>query len=161
VLGGFFIVAVAALTMSYMMQRRASERERRQREALTSLIRRMHKQLAAKVPILPALQPDTRSRATNEALVPVAIMRRVRVVQNTRRRLHLTGAADTRDHTTEEHDAEPLLPQVRTSGSGLSAPAELLVALAQLRGELMRLQGRSAQSTISNRTGALSRQASR
>ena len=54
-LGGFFIVGVTSLIMGYMMQRRAIDRERRRRRALTLSIRRMRDQLAAGVPILPAL----------------------------------------------------------------------------------------------------------
>ena len=160
VLGGFFIVAVTSLTMGYMMQRRAIDRERRRREALTLSIRRMRDQLAAEVPILPALQPAPRSRATNEALVPVAIMRRVRVAQKTRRRFRVWAPGNTRD-LTQEHDAELIRPQARTSRRVPSAPAELLDALAQLRGELMRLQGRPTTSTTANHTEAVSRQAPR
>jgi hypothetical protein len=159
VLGGFFIVAVTSLTMGYMMQRRAIDRERRRREALTSSIRRMRDQLAAEVPILPALRPAPRSRATNEALVPVAIMRRVRVAQKTRRRFRVWAPGNTRD-LTQEHDAELIRPQARTSRRVPSAPAELLDALAQLRGELMRLQGGPTMSTTANHTEAVSRQVS-
>jgi len=160
VLGGCVILALTSLTMGYMMQRRAMERERRRREALTSSMRRMRDQLVSAVPILPALQVAPRSRATNEALAPVAITRRVRVVQKTRRRFRLWAPSNTRDRT-QEHDAEPIRPQARTFRRVPSAPAELLDALAQLRGELMRLQGRPTTSTTGNHTEVLSRQVSR
>jgi hypothetical protein len=159
VLGGFFMVSVASFAVGYMMQRRAIERTRRRREALSSSIGRMRDQLAAELPFLRALQPDLRSRATNEALVPVAIMRRVRVVQKTRRRFRLWAPGNTRD-LTHEHDAEHTRPWARTSRHVLSARGELLDALAQLRGELMQLQGRPSPSSTANCTEALSRQKS-
>ena len=56
-LGGFFSVGVTSLIMGYLMQRRASDRERRRRRALTLSIRRMQDQHAAGVSILPALAP--------------------------------------------------------------------------------------------------------
>jgi hypothetical protein len=160
VLGGVFIVAVTSLTIGCLPQRRAMERERRRRAALTASIRRMRAQLAGEVPILPALQSTPRSRATNEALVPVAIMRRIHVAQKTRRRLRVWASGHTRNHT-EEHDAEPSRPQARASRRMPSAAAELLDALAQLRGELMRLQGRPTTPTTAEHAETLLRQASR
>jgi hypothetical protein len=159
-LGGFFSVGVTSLIMGYLMQRRASARERRRRRALTLSIRRMRHQLAARMPILPALPPAPRSRAENKALEPVTINRRVRVSQKRRRRFRVWVPSHMRD-AAQEHDAEPIRLVARTSQRVPSAPAELLEALAQLRGELMRLQGRPPTSATPTIPEARSRRASR
>ena len=159
-LGGFFIVGVTSLIMGYMRQRRAIDRERRRQRALTLSIRRMRDQLAAGVPILPARQPAPLTRATHEALAPVTMIRRVRVAQKTRRRFRVWVPSDMRD-VAQEHGAERIRLVARTAQRLPSAPAELLEALAQLRGELMRLQGRPPTSATPNnpeaRSGRLSR----
>jgi hypothetical protein len=158
-LGGFFSVGVTSLIMGYLMQRRASDRERRRRRALTLSIRRMRDQLAARVPILPALPPAPLARAGNQALEPVTISRRIRVSQK-RRRFRVWVPSHMRD-AAQEPDAEPIHLVARTSQRVPSAPAELLEALAQLRGELMRLQGRPPTSATPNIPEARSRRASR
>jgi hypothetical protein len=159
-LGGFFSVGVTSLVMGYLMQRRASDRERRRRRALTLSIRRMRDQLAARVPILPALPPAPLARAGNQALEPVTISRRVRVSQKRRRRFRVWVPSHMRD-AAQEHDAERIRLVARTSQRVPSAPAELLEALVQLRGELMRLQGRPPTSATPNILEARSRRASR
>jgi hypothetical protein len=163
-LGGCFSVGVTLLIMGYLMQRRASDRERRRRRALTLSIRRMRDQLAARVPILPALPPVPLSRAGNQALEPVTISRRIRVSQKRRRRFRVWVSSHMRD-VAQEHDAERIRLVARTSQRVPSAPAELLEALVQLRGELMRLQGRPPTSATPNATPnileARSRRASR
>ena len=158
-LGGFFSVGVTSLIMGYLMQRRASDRERRLRRALTLSRRRMRDQLAAGVPILPALPPAPLSRAGNEALEPVTIRRRVCVSQK-RRRFRVWVPSHTSD-AAQAHDAERIRLVARTSQRVPSAPAELLEALAQLRAELMRLQGRLPTSVTPNSPEARSRRASR
>jgi hypothetical protein len=158
-LGGFVSVGVTSLLMGYLMQRRARDRERRRR-ALTLSIRRMRDEFAARVPILPALQPAPLSRAGNEALDPVTISRRLRVSQKRRRRFRVWVLSHTRD-AAQAHDAKRIRFVARTSQRVPSAPAELLEALAQLRGELMRLQGRSPTSVTPNILEARSRRASR
>jgi hypothetical protein len=159
-LGGFFIVGVTSLIMGYISQRRAIDRERRRQRALTLAIRRMWDQLAAGMPILPARQPALLPRARHEALAPVSIIRRVGVAQKTRRRFRVWVPSDRRD-VAQEHGAEPIRLVARTSQRVPSAPAELLEALAQLRGELMRLQGRSPSSASPNNPEARSAQLSR
>jgi hypothetical protein len=159
-LGGFFSVGVTSLIMGYLMQRRASDRERRRRRALTLSIRRQRDQLAARVPILPALPPAPLSRAGNEALEPVTISRRVRVSQKRRRRFRVWAPSHTRD-AAQAQDAERIRLVARTSQRVPSAPAELLEALAQLRGELMRLQERPPTSANPNSPESRSRRASR
>ena len=158
-LGGFFSVGVTSLIMGYLMQRRASDRERQRRRTLTLSRRRMRDRLAAGVPILPALPPAPLSRAGKEALEPVIISRRVRVSQKRRRRFRVWVPSHTHD-AAEEHDAERIRLVARTSRRVPSAPAELLEALAQLRGELMRLQGRPLTSATPNIPEARSRRAS-
>jgi hypothetical protein len=159
-LGGFFSVGVTSLIIGYLMQRRASDRERRRRRALTLSIRRQRNQLAARVPILPALPPAPLSRAGNEALEPVTISRRVRVSQKRRRRFRVWAPSHTRD-AAQAQDAERIRLVARNSQPVPSAPAELLEALAQLRGELMRLQERPPTSATPNSPEARSRRASR
>jgi len=159
-LGGFFSVGVTSLIMGYLMQRRASDRERRRRRALTLSIRRQRNQLAARVPILPALPPAPLLRAGNEALEPVTISRRVRVSQKKRRRFRVWAPSHTRD-AAQAQDAERLRLVARTSQRVPSAPAELLEALTQLRGELMRLQEKPPTSAIPHSPEARSRRASR
>jgi hypothetical protein len=159
-LGGFFSVGVTSLIMGYLMQRRASDREGRRRRALTLSIRRQRNQLAARVPILPALPPALLLRAGNEALEPVTISRRVRVSQEKRRRFRVWAPSHTRD-AAQAQDAEHLRLVARTSQRVPSAPAELLEALTQLRGELMRLQEKPPTSTTPNSPEARSRRASR
>ena len=159
-LGGFFSVGVASLIMGYLKQRRARAREQRRRRALTLSIRRMRDQLAVRVPLLPALPPAPLSRAGNEALEPVTISRRVRVSQKRRRRFRVWVPSHTRD-AAQAQDAERIRLVARTSQRVPSAPAELLEALAQLRGELMRLQGRPPTSATPNIPEARSRRASR
>jgi hypothetical protein len=159
-LGGFASVGVTSLLMGYLMQRRARDRERRRRRALTLSIRRMRDEFAARVPILPALQPAPLSRAGNEALEPVTISRRLRVSQKRRRRFRVWVPSHTRD-AAQAHDAERIRLVARTSQRVPSAPVELLEALAQLRGELMRLQGRPPTSVTPNILEARSRRASR
>jgi hypothetical protein len=137
-LGGFFIVGVTALVLFYMSQRRAIDRERRRQRALTLAIRRMRDQLAAEVPIL----------------------RRLGVAQKTRRRFRVWVPSGRRN-AAQEHGAEPIRVVARTSQRVPSASAELLEALAQLRGELIRLQGRPPTSASPHnpeaRSGRLSR----
>jgi hypothetical protein len=159
-LGGFFSVGVTSLIMGYLMQRRASDRERRRRRALTLSIWRMRDQLAAGVSILPALAPAPLPPAGNEALEPVTISRRVRVSQKRRRRFRVWVPSHTRD-AAQAQNAERIRLVARTSQRVPSAPAELLEALAQLRGELMRLQGRPPTSATPNLPEARSRRASR
>jgi hypothetical protein len=159
-LGGFVIVGVASLIMGYMSQRRAIDRERRRQRALTLSIRRMRNQLAVGVPILPARHPVPLPRARHEALAPVTIIRRIGVAQRTRRRFRVWVPSDRRD-AAPEHGAEPIRLVARTSQRVPSAPAELLEALAQLRGELMRLQGRPPTSATPNNPEARSGQLSR
>lgn len=159
-LGGFFSVGVTSLIIGYLMQRRASDRERRRRRALTLSIRRQRNQLAARVPILPALPPAPLSRAGNEALEPVTISRRVRVSQKRRRRFRVWAPSHMRD-AAQAQDAERLRLVARTSQRVPSAPAELLEALTQLRGELMRLQEKPPTSATPNSPEARSRRASR
>ena len=141
-LAGFCIVGVTSLITGCIMQRRALERQRRRRQALTLSIRRMRAQLATGRPILPALPPASPSRVTHHVLAPVPIMRRVRVTQKTRRWFRVWAPSNTRNHAPE-HDAEPVRLPARTSQRVPAAPTELLDALAQLRGELTRLQARS------------------
>jgi hypothetical protein len=141
-LAGFCIVGVTSLITGCIMQRRALERQRRRRQALTLSIRRMRAQLATGRPILPALPPASPSRVTHHVLAPVPIMRRVRVTQKTRRWFRVWAPSNTRNHAPE-HDAEPVRLPARTSQRVPAAPTELLAALAQLRGELTRLQARS------------------
>ncbi len=159
-LGGFFSVGVTSLIMGYLMQRRASDRERRRRRALTLSIRRMRDQLAARVPILPALPPAPLSGAGNEALAPVTISRRVRVSQKRRRRFRVWVPSHMR-HAAQAQDAERIRLVPRTSQRVPLASTELLEALAQLRGELKRLQGRPPTSASSNSPEVRSRRASR
>jgi hypothetical protein len=159
-LGGFFSVGVTSLIMGYLMQRRASDRERRRRRALTLSIQRQRNQLAARVPILPALPPAPLLRAGNEALELVTISRRVRVSQKRRRRFRVWAPSHTRD-AAQAQDAERLRLVARTSQRVPSAPAELLEALTQLRGELMRLQEKPPTSATPNSPEARSRRASR
>jgi hypothetical protein len=160
VLGGCFIVAVASLTLGSMLQGRAIARQQRRREALTVAIRQMRDQQAVEASILPALPPVPQSQAPNEALVPVAMMHRVRVVQKTRRRLRLWAPGNRRSLAPQQ-DVKPLRPQARTCRPGSSTPAELLHALAQLRGELMRLQGEPSAAFRVHHTAAASRQVTR
>jgi len=120
----------------------------------------MRDQLAVRVPILPALPPAPLSRAGNEALEPVTISRRVRVSQKRRRRFRVWVPSHTRD-AAQAQDAERIRLVARTSQRVPSAPAELLEALAQLRGELMRLHGRPPTSATPNIPEARSRRASR
>jgi hypothetical protein len=61
----------------------------------------------------------------------------------------------------QEHDAERIRLVARTSQRVPSAPAELLEALVQLRGELMRLQGRPPTSATPDILEARARRASR
>jgi hypothetical protein len=154
-LGGFFIVGVTSLIMGYMSQRHAIDRERRRQRALTLAIRRMRDQLDVRGPLLPARQPAPLSQATPKALAPVPIIRRVGVAQKTRRRFRIWVPSETRD-VAQEHGAERIRPVTRTSQRVPSAPAELLEALAQLRGELMRLQGRPPTSATPNHPEARS-----
>jgi hypothetical protein len=140
-LGGVLLASVTALVIGSMMQRKASARERRWRRALTLSIRRVQDQLAAGSPILPAALPASLSRASQEALPPVTVLRRVHASQQTRRRFRVRAASAAYD-AAQEHNAEPRGLMARTSQQVPSAPTELLEALAQLRGELMRLQGR-------------------
>lgn len=159
-LAGSCIVGVTSLITGCMMQRRALDRQRRRRQALTLSIRQMRAQLATGGPILPALQPAPPSRATHAALAPVTIRRRVRVAQKTRRWFRV-WAPSHRRNLAREHDAEPIRLPARTSQRVPAAPAELLDALAQLRGELMRLQARSTTSTPPNHAEAKSKPPSR
>jgi hypothetical protein len=161
-LGGFFSVGVMSLIMGYLMQRRASEQERRRRRASTLSIRRMRDQLAARVPILPALPPAPLSRAGTKALLQpiVTIGRRLRVSQKRRRRFRVWVPSHMRD-AAQEHDAERIRLVARTSQRVPPAPAELLAALAQLRGELMRLQARPPTSATPAIPEARSRRAPR
>jgi hypothetical protein len=140
-LGGFFIVGAASLIIGYLRQRRAIERERRRHRALTLALRRRQHQLATGVPIHPLRQLPPLSRATSEALAPAPIMRPGRVAKKTRRRFRVWAPSDTRA-VTPDHDGERIRLLAQTSPRVPSARAELLEALAQLRGELMRLQGR-------------------
>jgi hypothetical protein len=159
-LGGFFIVGVTSLIIGYLRQRRAIERERRRHRALTLALRRMQDQLAAGVPIHPLRQLAPLSRATPEALAPVTIIRPGRVAKKTRRRCRVWSPSDTRE-VTPDHGGERSRLLAQTSPRVPSAPAELLEALAQLRGELMRLQGRLPTSAPLNasevRSGRVSR----
>jgi hypothetical protein len=141
-LGGFFIAGITSLVTGYVLQRKVINRQRRRRRALTLAIRRMQDQLAAGVPVLPAALPPLLSRAAREALEPVAVMQRVRVSRKTRRRFRIRASRAAYD-AAQEHDSEHIrrVP---------SAPADLLNALAQLRGELMRLQGRPPTSAAAN-----------
>ena len=136
-----FIVGVTSLIVGYMRQRRAIDRERRRQRALSISLRRMRDQLAAGAPILPMRQLPPLARATHEASTPVTIIRRGRVAKKTQRRFRVWVPSGTRD-VTREHDGERTKLLARTSQRVPTAPAELLDALAQLRGELMRLQGR-------------------
>ena len=155
-LAGFCIVGVSSLITGCLMQRRALDRQRRRRQALTVSIRRMRAQLTTGGPILPARQPASPSRAPHEALAPVTIMRRVRMTQKTRRWFRVWTPSDA-SHLAREHNAEPSRLPARTSQRVPAAPAELLDALAQLRGELMRLQARSTTSPTPNHAEAKSR----
>jgi hypothetical protein len=159
-LGGCFIIVVTFLIMGYRVQRRAIGRERQRQAALTSALQQWRNQLAAEVPRLPALRPDPRSPALPEALAPVAIRRRVRMAQKTRWQVRVGALGDSHD-LTQEPAGEPIRPQLRTSRCAPSAPIELLEALAQLRGALMRLQGKPTMSTTANQTPAVSKQAPR
>jgi hypothetical protein len=148
-LGGFCIAGIGSLVTGYVLQRHVIDRQRRRRRALSLSIRRMQDQLAAGVPVLPAALPPRLSRAAREALEPVAVMPRIRVSRKTRRRLRIRASRAAYD-AAQEHDAEHLRRVARTSRRVPSAPADLLAALAQLRGELMRLQGRPPTSAAAN-----------
>jgi hypothetical protein len=148
-LGGFFIAGITSLVTGYVLQRNVSNRQRRRRRALTLSIRRMQDQLAAGVPVLPAALPPLLSRAAREALEPVAVMQRVHVSRKTRRRVRIQASRAAND-AAQEHDLEHIRRLARTSWRVPSAPADLLDALAQLRGDLMRLQGRPPTSAAAN-----------
>jgi hypothetical protein len=158
-LGGLLIASVAALVIGYLLQRKALARERRWRRALTLSIQRMQDQLGAGSPILPAVLPDASSRARQEALQPITVLRRVHVSQQTRRRFRVRASSDTPE-AAQDHDAGPSGLPARTPQRMPAAPTELLEALAQLRGELMRLQGRPPTTVAPNHLAARSRQAS-
>jgi hypothetical protein len=157
-LDGLLIASVAALVIGYLMQRKAIARERRWRRALTLSIRRMQDQLAAGSPVLPAVLPDQASRARQEALQPITVLRRLQVSQQTRR-LRVRASSGTHG-AAPEHDAGPSGPPARTSQRMPAAPTELLEALAQLRGELMRLQGRPPTAAAPHHLAARSGTAS-
>jgi hypothetical protein len=148
-LGGFCIAGIGSLVTGYVLQHHVINRQRRRRRALTVSIRRMQDQLAAGVPALPAALPPRLSRAAREALEPVAVMPRIRVSRKTRRRFRIRASRAAYD-AAQEHDAEHVRRVARTSQRVPSAPADLLEALAQLRGELMRLQGRPPTSAAAN-----------
>jgi hypothetical protein len=158
-LGGVLIASVAALVIGYTLQREAIDRERRWRRALSLSIRRMQDQLATGNPILPAVLPAPLSRARPEALQPITVLRRVHVSQQTRRRFRVRASSDTHE-AAQEHDAGPSGPLARTSQRMPAAPTELLEALAQLRGELTRLQGRPPTAAAPNHLVARSGRAS-
>jgi hypothetical protein len=141
ILGGFFSVGATWLIMGYVRQRRAIDRERRRQRALTLSIRRMRDQLAAGVPILSRRPPALRSRTTPEALAPVAIIPQGRLAQRTRRRLRV-WAPSHRCDVSQEPGGEHVRLRARVSQRVPLSPTDLLAALVQLRGELMRLQGR-------------------
>jgi hypothetical protein len=124
--GGGCLVLIIALTIAHLLQRRTIARERQRQATIIASLRRRRERLAAVGAILPQPLP-----ATATALLPVTVNRRLRVVQRAQQRV-------------------PILPRASTPAPAArrvpSAAAELLDALAQLRGELMRLQGRATTS---------------
>jgi hypothetical protein len=145
-LGGGGLVAVAVLSFGYLRQRRVVARQRRRQAALRALMRRRRAARAAATPILPALQSTPRLSATTEAMLPVAVRRRVQLAQKTRQRVRL-GPRTPTPELTYAADGEAMPRQIPPIRRLPSAAAELLDALAQLRSELMRLQGRASPST--------------
>jgi hypothetical protein len=140
-LGGCAVVGVASLCIGFVRQRRAMDRERRRQRALTLALRRLRDQLATGVPILPMRQQASLSPAPPAMRASVSVIRRRRVAEKTPRRFRGESPNAMR-HVTAAHGGEPLGLRARSSQRLPSAPAELLEALALLRGELMRLQGR-------------------
>ena len=147
-LGGLFIAGMTSLVIGYVMQRSALEIERRWRRALTLSIRQMQDQFAARGHSLTAVQPTPLWRSVSETLPAVTRLSRVYVSQKTRRRLRLRAARDMYA-AAHAHNAEPMRLVERTFPPGNSTLAECLVALEQLRRELMRLQRSPLTSTPS------------
>jgi hypothetical protein len=144
-LGGLVIAGITALIMGYVMQHQRVHRERRRRRALTVSIRRLQDQLAAEVTTLPAMLPAPRSRVAHDAQAPVTVLQRLRVSHTTRQRLRLRALSGSGD-ATQERAVERIRQLAQTSQRVPSTPAELVEALAQLRHELMRLQGKGPTS---------------
>jgi hypothetical protein len=152
-LGGLFIAGVTSLVTGYVMQRRAIDPERRRRRALAMSMRRRQAQLTVKGATLAGVVPVSLSPAPPEALEPVAIRRRIRVSQRTQRRIHIWSSREMRAGAPGRTAARTRVvapPSQRLP----SAPAGLVEALAQLRHELMRLQGRLPTSTTDNSSEA-------
>jgi hypothetical protein len=159
-LGGFSLVAVTALGFGYLRQRRAIARQRRRQAALLAMLRRRQARLAAAPPLLPAPQSTSRLSTPAEAMLPVAVRRRVQVAQKTRQRVRMVPHSPT-PGLTQAATGEAIRLQTPTIRRLPSAAAELLDALAQLRGELMRLQGRATTSSSVDRSTLISPPAAR
>jgi hypothetical protein len=144
-LGGCALVAVVCLTMAAIMPQRAMARQRLRQEALATSIQRLRTQLALEAPRRPTRLSAPPLRALTTASVPVPRRRRVRVTRTTRRRFRV-WAAGPGDNLWQAPEATPHGPPARMARHMPSAAAELLEALARLRGELMRLQGGSPPS---------------
>jgi hypothetical protein len=141
-LGGLLIAGVTGLAMGSVMQRHMINRERRRRRTLTVSIQRLQAQLAEGVPLLPAAQLEPRSRAAPKTLEPGTVLRRLRVSHKSRRRFRLRTESNRDDAMWERTDDLTRL-MARTSYHVASNPVELMEVLAQLRRELMRLQGKA------------------
>jgi hypothetical protein len=144
-LWGLLIAGMASLVTGYLMQRRAVSRERQQRRGLVVSRRGPRGQLALAAAGLQAVQPAQRPQSRPGALVPVTVLRHVRVSQRTRRRIRVWGSSGTRD-AVRSGAAEHSRVAARVSRSKSSAPAEIIEALGHLRRELISLQQKQATS---------------
>jgi hypothetical protein len=143
--GGLVIAGITVLIMGYVMQHQTMYRERRRRRALTVSIQRLQDHVATEVPIVPVLLPAPRSRTVHEAPAPVTVLQRLRLSHTTRQRLRLR-ASSSRGDVTQERAVERIRQLAQTSQHVPSTPVELVEALARLRHELMRLQGKGPTS---------------
>jgi hypothetical protein len=138
-LGGLFIAGVTSLFTGYLMHRSAVDREQQ--------LRRARGELTSKAPPLPVVRGGQLYGDRHERLEPVTVLRRVWVSQKTRRRVRIRTS-----RAAPQEDA-PAHTQViaRVSHPQLTAPAEIVEALVNLRCELMRLQRRLPPSTTPTR----------
>jgi hypothetical protein len=144
-LWALLIAGMASLVTGYLMQRRAVNVERRQRRSLAASRRRPRGQLRLAAASLQAVPPAQRPPSRPDALVPVTVLRHVRVSQRTRRRIRVWGSSGPRD-ATRAGAAEHSRVAARVSRTKSSAPAEIIEALGHLRRELISLQQKQLAS---------------
>jgi hypothetical protein len=138
-LWGGVSIGLALLFIGYIIRRQTSDHQ--QRQILAASIRRLQGQLMSAERTRQSSQGAQLSEYQPEALRPVSVKRRVRVSQNTRRRIRVRTSRGSYE-AIQARAAGPTQIIAQLSQTRRFTPAEVVEALGHLRRELISLQRR-------------------